>query len=153
MNNQPVTIEQLMQAMSVLAVRPPYQGLDAEELRERAYDFVCESWEWLEKVPEQLDRREGLKREAERLKAAYVAEDRVSYDDALLQVTVTKEPTKPKKAIFWQTVSGVSQTHWRWAKQLGIPRKDLDGLKERYQDEWKAYISAQNTRSAKRPRK
>jgi hypothetical protein len=170
MSKEPVTVEQLMLAASILAAHKSFSDFTPSdpELLKHAYDYVRGCQEALEISSEREAERERADREKNKLLATYKRAPVLTYEQAFIQVTgslkgkknAAGEPALDEaKALaaswFKQAVNERSYTDpsWRQAKRLGIPISEIESLTTRVVELKKAYISEVNSKNASGPRK
>ena len=156
MTEAPVTLEQLMQAVSVLAAIDPthkdYLPSDPRRL-ERAYNFVRVCQEKLKVLSELEQQREQAMREEERMMDEYDNREKTPYQE--VEAAVCVPVSLPNKQLFWQAVLERANTDRSWvlAKRKGIPTEEIDSLRTRYQELRREHQSLVNKQNAKRSRK
>jgi xanthine dehydrogenase iron-sulfur cluster and FAD-binding subunit A len=155
-NREPVTLEQLMQAVFVLAAIDPtlknYPPTDRRRT-ERAYRFVRAYQEELEALVELEQKNEEARRAQERMMDQYDKREKTPYQE--VEAAVCIPLTDTNKKLLWQAVGERANDDMSWAKakQKGIPLSEIDSIRIRY-DELKAeHKRLVNRRNAKKPRK
>jgi hypothetical protein len=151
-----VTLEQLMQAISVLDAIDPTQKeyLPSDPRRfERAYNFVRVCQKELKVLSKLEQQKEQARREQERMMDEYDNREKAPYEEVEASVCVPLSAVN--KSLFWQVVLERANTDRSWAraKQKGIPTEEIESLRARYNELKLEHQKRVNTQNAQKQRK